>query len=110
MVKSDHNSLKYFLGQSELNERQRKWVTKLQSYDFEIEFVNEKKNFAADALSRSPHFRSISIISADWKVKIMAEYVKNAWTSKLVDGSLLDDRYSLREGLIFYKKQNFYCI
>lgn len=37
----------------------------------------------------------------------MAEYVNNAWTSKLVDVSLLDDKYSLRKGLIFYKNRIF---
>ena len=33
-VKTDHNSLKYFLEQRELNERQQKWVSKIQAYDF----------------------------------------------------------------------------
>ena len=28
-VKTDHNSLKYFLEQKELNERQHKWVSKI---------------------------------------------------------------------------------
>ena len=39
-VKTDHNSLRYFLEQKELNERQQKWVRKIQAYDFEIEYVN----------------------------------------------------------------------
>jgi hypothetical protein len=29
MVKTDHNSLKYFLEQKDLGERQQKWVTKV---------------------------------------------------------------------------------
>ena len=33
-IKTDLNSLKYFLEQKELNECQHKWVNKLQSYDF----------------------------------------------------------------------------
>ena len=36
---TNHNSLKYFLDQKELNERQQKWVSKVQAYDFEIEYV-----------------------------------------------------------------------
>ena len=51
-IKTDHNSLKYFLEQMELNERQQKWVSKVQAYDFEIEYVKGKNNVVVDALSR----------------------------------------------------------
>ena len=51
-MKMDHNSLKYFLEQKELNEHQHKWVSKVQVYDFEIEYVKGKNNVVADALSR----------------------------------------------------------
>ena len=51
-IKTDHNSLKHFLEQKELNERQQKWVSKVQAYDFEIEYVKGKNNLVADALSR----------------------------------------------------------
>jgi hypothetical protein len=43
VVRTDHNSLKYFLDQKDLNERQQKWVSKIQAYDFDIEFVKGKK-------------------------------------------------------------------
>ena len=51
-IKTDHNSLKYFLEQKELNEHQQKWVSKVQAYDFEIEYVKGKNNVVANALSR----------------------------------------------------------
>ena len=41
-IKTDHNNLKYFLEQNELNERQKKWVSKVHAYDFEIEYVKGK--------------------------------------------------------------------
>jgi hypothetical protein len=41
-VKIDHKNLRYFLEQKELNERQQKWVSKIQAYDFEIEYVKGK--------------------------------------------------------------------
>ena len=53
-MKTDHNNLRFFLEQKELNERQQKWVSKVQAYDFEIEYVKGKNNVVADALSRRP--------------------------------------------------------
>ena len=38
-IKMDHNNLRYFLEQKELNERQQKWVSKVQKHDFEIDYV-----------------------------------------------------------------------
>ena len=39
VVKTDHNSLRYFLTQKDLNERKQKWVSKIQAFDFDIEYV-----------------------------------------------------------------------
>ena len=60
MVRIDHNSLKYFLGQKDLNERQQKWVSKKQAYNFDIEYVKGKNNVVADALSRRPSTYSMT--------------------------------------------------
>ena len=50
-VKSDHDSLKYFLEQRISSEEQHKWVEKMLVYDFEIIYKNGKQNVVADALS-----------------------------------------------------------
>lgn len=52
IVKNDQNSLQYFLNQKDLNDRQQKWVTKLQAYNFHIEYVKGIINVVVDALSR----------------------------------------------------------
>ena len=41
VVKTDHNNLRYFLTQKDLNERQKEWVSKIQEFDFDIEYVKE---------------------------------------------------------------------
>jgi hypothetical protein len=51
-VKTDHDSLKYFLEQRLSSEEQHKWVTKILGYDFEIIYKMGKQNVVADALSR----------------------------------------------------------
>jgi hypothetical protein len=75
VVKSDHNSLKYLLEQKDLNERQQKWVSRIQAYDFDIEFVKGKNNVVADALSRRPSIFAMTGVSVDWKDHLVMEYV-----------------------------------
>jgi hypothetical protein len=48
MVKTDHNNLKYFLEKKDLRECQQKWVTKVQAFNFDIEYVKGKKKIVAD--------------------------------------------------------------
>jgi hypothetical protein len=91
MVKTDHNSLKYFLEQKDLSERQQKWVTKVQAFDFDIEYVKVKKNIVADALSRRPVACSLMEISVDWKSHLLVEYSKNKFTCEVMDGQIHDD-------------------
>ena len=43
-VKTDHDSLKYFLEQRLSSEEQQKWVTKMLGYDFEIIYKKGKQN------------------------------------------------------------------
>ena len=64
-IKTDHNSLKHFLGHRDLNNRQQKWVSKLQSYDFDITYFKGTHNIFFDALSRRPHLSLLKKISKD---------------------------------------------
>ena len=87
-IKTDYNSLKYFLEQKELNERQQKWVSKVQEYNFEIEYVKGKNNVVADALSRRPTTLSLMSISNDWRSHLLVEYSKNKFAFELLDGQI----------------------
>jgi hypothetical protein len=103
VVRTDHNNLKYVLEQKDLNERQQKWVSKIQVYDFDIEFVKGKNNVVADALSRRPLAYSMSEISVEWKSHLLVEYSKNKFACELMDGQVQDDRYKLVDDIIYYK-------
>ncbi|XP_059066458.1 uncharacterized protein LOC131857759 [Cryptomeria japonica] len=102
-VKTDHNSLKHFLGQRDLNERQQKWVNKLQSYDFDISYVKGTQNIVVDALSRCPRLSSMATMYEDWKHLIIEKYAKNLWASSIVDGTVKDNRISRRVGQVAYE-------
>lgn len=62
-VRTDHNSLRFFLKQKQCQERQQKWFSKIQAYDFDIEYVKRKNNVVVDSLSRRP--ATLSLMSLD---------------------------------------------
>jgi hypothetical protein len=101
VVKTDHNSLKYFLEQKDISECQEKWVTKVQEFNFDIEYVKGKKNIVADALLRKPVACSWMEISADWKSHLLVEYSKNKFACEVMDGQIQDDRYRVIDDVIF---------
>jgi hypothetical protein len=103
VLRIDHNSLRYFMEQKDLNERQQKWVSKIQEYDFEIEYVKGKNNVVFYALSRIPIACSLMEISVDWKSHLFVEYSKNQFACELMDGVIQNDRYRVVDDIIFYK-------
>ncbi len=107
VVCTNHNSLRYFLEQWDLNKRQQKWVSKVQAFDFDIEYVKGKNNVVADALSKKPTICSLNQISADWKAHLLVEYSKNTFACELMDGNTQDDRYKVVDDIIYHKNWIF---
>jgi hypothetical protein len=105
VVKIDHNSLKYFLDQKDLSERQQKWVSKIQAFDFDIEYVKGKRNVVAYALSKRPPRCSMMDVCTDWKAHLLVEYSKNKFACEVMDGQVVDDRYRVLDDVILYKGQ-----
>lgn len=101
--RTDHNSLKYFLRQKDLNDRQHKWISKIQAYDFEIEYVKGKHNVVADALSRRPEINALSVVTTDWKSLLLVEYSKDSFACDLLECTIQDDKYKIVNDVIFYK-------
>ena len=66
-MKTNHNSLRHFLTQKELNDKQEKWVSKVQSYDFDTEYKKGKMNVVADALSHKPTLSLLQMLD-EWKI------------------------------------------
>ena len=91
VVKTDHNSLRYFLTQKDLNERQQKWVSNIQEFEFDIEYVKGKNNVVVDTLSRIPSI-SLMEVAENWKVTLEVEYAKDKFSCELFDGTNHDDR------------------
>jgi hypothetical protein len=69
-IKTNHQSLKYFLEQCISSLEKQKWVTNLFGYDYEIIYKKGKDNVVVDALSRKYEDEgslfSLSFIVLDW--------------------------------------------
>jgi hypothetical protein len=103
VVRIGHNNLRYFLEQRDLNERQQKWVSKVQAYDFDIEHVKGKNNIVADALFRRLVAFSMTEISTDWKSILLMEYSKNTFACEFMEGSIKNGGYMVVDDIIYYK-------
>jgi hypothetical protein len=87
-IKTDHQSLKYFLKQCISSPEQKKWVTKLFGYDYEIIYKKGKDNVVADALSRKYEDKgslfSLSFIVPDWLQVVRQEWLQDPKSSQLI--------------------------
>ena len=100
VVKIDHNNLRYFLTQKDLNERKQKWVSKIQAFDFDIEYVKGKNNVVVDALSRRPSM-SLMDVAENWKAILEVEYAEDKFYCERFYGTIHDDRYKVLEGILY---------
>ena len=117
-VKTDHDSLKYFLEQRISSEEQQKWVTKMLGYDFEIIYKKGKQNVVADALSRKDEdvealLCAISIIQPDWINEEREEWKNDeeVWEliQKLQEDSSTFDTFSWKNDSLWYKDHLYLC-
>ena len=117
-VKTDHDSLKYFLEQRLSSEEQQKWVTKMLGYDFEIIYKKGKQNVVADALSRKDEdvealLCAISIIQPDWINEAREEWKNDeevwALIRKLQQDSNTSDTFRWQNDSLWYKDRLYLC-
>lgn len=117
-VKTDHDSLKYFLEQRLSSEEQQKWVTKMLGYDFEIIYKKGKQNVVADALSRKDAdveslLCAISIIQPDWITEARDEWKKDdeLWTliQRLQQEPSASETFIWKNDSLWYKDRLYLC-
>ena len=87
-IKTDHQSLKYFLEQCISSLEQQKWVTKLFGYDYENIYKKGKENVVLDALSRKYEYEGslffLSFIVLDWLQAVRQEWLHDPKSSQLI--------------------------
>ena len=61
-------------------------MSKIQEFDFYIEYVKGKNNLVADSLSRRPSI-SLMDVAENWKTKLEVEYAKDKFSCEHFDGN-----------------------
>ena len=62
-LRTDHDGLKYFFEQPNLNARQRRCMELICEYEFEIKHIKGKENKVADLLNRKIHVMHVATIN-----------------------------------------------
>ena len=77
-IKTNHQSLKYFLEQRVSSPTQQKWVSKLMGYDYEINYNKSKDNLVVDTLSYT-FDASISLSAISMPIPNWLQYVQQGY-------------------------------
>ncbi|MCO5604452.1 hypothetical protein L7F22_058618 [Adiantum nelumboides] len=105
-VFTDHQSLRYFLSQKQLSEKQMRWANILSQFHFQIVHVQGHKNVVADALSRKPLVQAISAIHHSTFEDMIDQYATDPdfadIFTRIRDGETVAG-YSLQEGYLMRK-------
>jgi hypothetical protein len=87
-IKTDHQSLKYFLEHCISSPKKQKWVTKLFRYDYEIIYKKGKDNVVEDAFSHKYEDEgslfSLSFIVPDWLQAVRQEWLQDPKSLQLI--------------------------
>jgi hypothetical protein len=87
-IKTDHQSLKYFLEKHISSPEQQKWVTKLFGYDYEIIYNKGKENVVVDSLSckyeDEGSLFSLSFIIPNWLQDVRQEWLQDPKSLQLI--------------------------
>ncbi|MCO5561295.1 hypothetical protein L7F22_014916 [Adiantum nelumboides] len=74
ILRTDHQSLKYFMTQTKLSDKQMRWANFLSRFNFHIAHIAGKHNQVADALSRRPKVNAMSIATHNDLSLMIDEY------------------------------------
>ncbi|MCO5602994.1 hypothetical protein L7F22_057136 [Adiantum nelumboides] len=74
ILQTDHQSLKYFMTQTKLSDKQMRWANFLSRFNFHIAHIAGKHNQVADALSRWPKVNTVSIATHNDLSSMIDEY------------------------------------
>ena len=105
VIHTDHQSIKYFMTQTKLSDKQMRWANFLSQFHFHFAHIPGKQNPVADALSRRPRVNVVSV-AYNHDLTSMVEKYANDNDFALIFQDLKDGKskepYSLNEGFLLH--------
>ena len=102
LIKTDHQSLRHFLTQRKLSEKQMRWANFLSLFHFQFMHTCGNKNVVVDALSRRPKVNAVTTIHHQELSSMLKQYgtdkdFKEIWDA-LHEGKSIPP-FSIRDSL-----------
>jgi len=105
ILRSDHQSLKYFLTQTKMSDKQMRWANILSQFNFHIAHIAGKHNQVADALSRRPKVNAVSIATHNDLSTMIDEYATDPDFKDVMSAIALGKKqepYHVQDGYLLY--------
>ena len=105
IIRTDHQSIKYFMTQTKLFDKQMRWENFLSQFNFHIAHIFGKHNQAVNALSRQLMDNAISIAHHHDLTSMIDEYVQDDDIASIVAklaNDIPQENYSLKEGFLLH--------
>lgn len=90
-----------------MSDKQKKWVSKLLGFDFEIKYKPGKDNRVADALSRKLQFSALTVVHTNVWEGLDSEVAADQRLKGIVQDLLRNPgshpEFRLKKGVLYYK-------
>ena len=105
IIRTDHQSIKYFMTQTKLSDKQMRWANFLSQFHFHIAHIAGKQNMVADALSRRPISNAISIAYNHDLTSMIDKYAQDSDYGDIIrnlESNVSQEPFSLKEGFLLH--------
>ena len=105
IIRTDHQSIKYFMIQTKLSDKQMRWANFLSQFNFHIAHIAGKNNQVADALSRRPLVNAITIAHHNDLTAMIDDYTNDEDFVSImatISNNLPHEPYSLKDGFLLH--------
>ena len=105
IIRTDHQSIKYFMTQTKILDKQMRWANFLSQFNFHTAHIARKHNLVADALSRKPMVNAITIAHHNDLTSMIDDYVTDEdYVSIManISNDLPHEPYSLKGDLLLH--------
>ncbi|MCO5612093.1 hypothetical protein L7F22_066355 [Adiantum nelumboides] len=104
-LRTDHQSLKYFMMQTKLSDKQMRWANFISRFNFHIAHIDGKHNQVTDALSRRPKVNAVSIATHNDLSSMIDEYAIDPNFKDVISAIALgkkEEPFTLQDGYLLH--------